>query len=203
MPAPTVTVTVPVIDPQQNPVAGHVRFWPANGPNLRTIDGAVVTLKVETFPLVDGTVDVPVPESDYYDPPTEWVLATPGPNGGLWSGLMPHLPSGTNLETLVSLYGWGAVEQPGRPPIQTVIGMPGGLILGQTVFPGFDNTTDTVVTVFNADGSITESYTKSGLVVTTVFNPDGSITETYVGPLMNHVKTTSFAASGAITETVT
>lgn len=202
MPAPTVTVTVPVIDPQQNPVAGHVRFWPANGPNLRTIDGAVVTLKVETFPLVDGTVDVPVPESDYYDPPTEWVLATPGPNGGLWSGLMPHLPSGTNLEALVSLYGWGAVEQPGRPPIQVVVGIPGGLIRSQVVFPGFDNTTDTITTHFNDDGSIDATYLNSGLTSHTAFEPNGDIVATFTGPLVNHTMTTSFAPNGDITETV-
>ena len=35
-------------------------------------------------------------------------------------------------------------------------------------------------TVFNADGSITETNGK-GEVLTTVFNDDGSITETFVG----------------------
>ncbi len=58
-------------------------------------------------------------------------------------------------------------------------------------------------TVFNADGSITETD-EDGNVNTTTFNSDGSITET----LHNHnnmlvaTKTTEFNADGSITETV-
>lgn len=49
-------------------------------------------------------------------------------------------------------------------------------------------------TVFNADGSITETNGK-GEALTTVFNGDGSITETLVGA-KTITKTTTFNAGG-------
>ena len=53
-------------------------------------------------------------------------------------------------------------------------------------------------TVFNADGSITETNSK-GETLTVVFNPDGSITETFVGS-KTIVKTTRFNSDGTISE---
>lgn len=55
-------------------------------------------------------------------------------------------------------------------------------------------------TVFNADGSVTETNGK-GETLTTVFNADGSITETFVGS-KTIVKTTSFDDNGNITEVI-
>ena len=55
-------------------------------------------------------------------------------------------------------------------------------------------------TVFNADGSITETNGK-GETLTTVFNTDGSITETFVGS-KTIVKTTTFNADGSISEVI-
>ena len=55
-------------------------------------------------------------------------------------------------------------------------------------------------TVFNSNGSITETY-GSGQVVTTVFNSDGSITTTYGAPI-SHTVTTTFGSTGTITESV-
>ena len=55
-------------------------------------------------------------------------------------------------------------------------------------------------TVFNADGSITETNAK-GEKLTTVFNADGSITETFVGS-KTIVKTTVFNTDGSITEVI-
>ena len=48
-------------------------------------------------------------------------------------------------------------------------------------------------TVFNADGSITETNSK-GEVLTTVFNEDGSITEIFMGE-KTITKTTSFSGN--------
>lgn len=56
-------------------------------------------------------------------------------------------------------------------------------------------------TVFNADGSITETNSK-GEKLTTVFNADGSITETFVGEKTIR-KTTTFNADGSIVEVIT
>ena len=53
-------------------------------------------------------------------------------------------------------------------------------------------------TVFNADGSITETNGK-GETLTTVFNANGTITETFKGS-KTIVKTTTFNADGSITE---
>ena len=53
-------------------------------------------------------------------------------------------------------------------------------------------------TVFNTNGSITETNSK-GETLTTVFNTDGSITETFKGKY-TIVKTTTFNADGSITE---
>ena len=55
-------------------------------------------------------------------------------------------------------------------------------------------------TVFNADGSITETNGK-GETLTTVFNNDGSITETFVGE-KTITKTTTFNTDGRISEVV-
>ena len=51
-------------------------------------------------------------------------------------------------------------------------------------------------TVFNDDGSITETNSK-GEKLTTSFNADGSITETFVGE-KTIVKTTTFNSDGSI-----
>ena len=55
-------------------------------------------------------------------------------------------------------------------------------------------------TVFNSDGSITETN-GLGQTKTTTFNADGTITETFVGekPI---TKTTTFNSDGSITEGV-
>lgn len=53
-------------------------------------------------------------------------------------------------------------------------------------------------TVFNADGSITETNA-AGQTKTTVFNADGSITETFVGE-KTITKTTTFDENGNVTE---
>jgi hypothetical protein len=55
-------------------------------------------------------------------------------------------------------------------------------------------------TVFNADGSITETNGK-GEKLTTKFNADGSITETFVGS-KTITKTTKFESNGSITEVI-
>ena len=55
-------------------------------------------------------------------------------------------------------------------------------------------------TVFNTDGSITETNGK-GEVLTTVFNDDSSITETFIGG-KTIIKTTTFNADGSISEVV-
>lgn len=55
-------------------------------------------------------------------------------------------------------------------------------------------------TVFNADGSVTETNGK-GETLTTVFNADGSITETLVGK-QTLVKTTTFNSDGSISEVI-
>ena len=55
-------------------------------------------------------------------------------------------------------------------------------------------------TVFNADGSITETNA-DGDIKTTVFNSDGSITETFVGE-KTITKTTTFNSDGSITEVI-
>jgi hypothetical protein len=55
-------------------------------------------------------------------------------------------------------------------------------------------------TVFNSDGSITETNGKSE-TLTTTFNSDGSITETFVGS-KTITKTTSFGQDGKITEVI-
>ena len=55
-------------------------------------------------------------------------------------------------------------------------------------------------TVFNADGSITETNGK-GEALTIVFNDDGSITETFVGE-KTITKTTTFNSDGSITEVI-
>ena len=55
-------------------------------------------------------------------------------------------------------------------------------------------------TVFNADGSITETNAKDE-TLTTVFNADGSITEIFVGK-KTITKTTTFHADGSILEVI-
>lgn len=55
-------------------------------------------------------------------------------------------------------------------------------------------------TVFNADGSITETNGKNE-TLTTVFNADGSITETFKGKY-TIIKTTTFNNDGSISEVI-
>lgn len=55
-------------------------------------------------------------------------------------------------------------------------------------------------TVFNVDGSITETNGK-GEKLTTVFNANGSITQTFVGT-KTIVKTTTFNTNGSISEVI-
>ena len=55
-------------------------------------------------------------------------------------------------------------------------------------------------TVFNADGSITETNSK-GETLTTVFNANGSITETFKGKF-TLTKTTTFNSDGSISEVI-
>lgn len=55
-------------------------------------------------------------------------------------------------------------------------------------------------TVFNADGSITETNSK-GETLTTTFNADGSITETFAGE-KTITKTTTFNADNSISEVI-
>lgn len=55
-------------------------------------------------------------------------------------------------------------------------------------------------TTFNADGSIVQ-VNSDGQTLTTIFNEDGSITETFVGE-KTITKTTSFGSGGSITEVI-
>lgn len=55
-------------------------------------------------------------------------------------------------------------------------------------------------TVFNANGSITETNSK-GETLTTTFNDDGSITEIFVGK-KTITKNTTFNSDGSITEVI-
>ena len=55
-------------------------------------------------------------------------------------------------------------------------------------------------TVFNNDGSITETNSK-GETLTTIFNSNGGITETFVGD-KTITKTTIFNADGSISEVI-
>lgn len=55
-------------------------------------------------------------------------------------------------------------------------------------------------TVFNSDGSITETNDE-GEALTTKFNSDGSITETFVGS-KTITKKTSFGSDGKISEVI-
>ena len=55
-------------------------------------------------------------------------------------------------------------------------------------------------TVFNADGSITETNGK-GEKLTTKFNANGTITQTFVGT-KTITKTTTFNANGSISEVI-
>lgn len=55
-------------------------------------------------------------------------------------------------------------------------------------------------TVFNADGSITQTNS-AGQTLTTTFNDDNSITETFVGEKTISKKTT-FSDDGSITEVI-
>ena len=59
---------------------------------------------------------------------------------------------------------------------------------------GFQSNT----TIFNDDGSITETNS-DGHTLTTIFNNDNSINETFVGD-KTITKTTTFNADGSITE---
>lgn len=56
-----------------------------------------------------------------------------------------------------------------------------------------------VETVFNADGSISETF-QDGSTKKTVFNADGSISETFTAGTQVMIKTTRFNDDGSITE---
>lgn len=58
-----------------------------------------------------------------------------------------------------------------------------------------------VETVFNADGSIDETF-QDDSVKKTVFNSDGSITETFTAGTQTMTKTTNFNADGSISEVI-
>lgn len=58
-----------------------------------------------------------------------------------------------------------------------------------------------VETVFNADGSISETF-QDGSTKKTVFNADGSISETFTAGTQVMIKTTSFNEDGSITEAI-
>lgn len=62
---------------------------------------------------------------------------------------------------------------------------------------GFFGTT----TVFNADGSITETN-QDGDVLKTTFNANGTITQTFVSGSQTITKTTTFNQDGSITEVI-
>ncbi len=66
------------------------------------------------------------------------------------------------------------------------------------LFYGFESKT----TVFNPDGSITETDTKTNAVKKTVFNSNGSITETLTDGAGTLTKTTTFNQDGSISEVV-
>lgn len=57
-------------------------------------------------------------------------------------------------------------------------------------------------TVFNLDGSITETN-QDGDTKTTVFNPDGSIVESFTSGGVEMTKTTIFNPDGSIEEAIT
>lgn len=103
-----------------------------------------------------------------------------------------------------------AVPPAGKGNVRTIngveqtIGYPAGWEDGTAVnrdflmaIQGFDD----ISTVFNADGSITESF-GDGSTKTTVFNADGTITETFSGGGQTLSKTTTFLASGNINEVI-
>lgn len=73
-----------------------------------------------------------------------------------------------------------------------------GTMVDRTLLMGIQGMRDSE-TVFNADGSITETYDDG--VKTTTFNPDGSITETFAGE-KTITKTTTFNADGSISEVI-
>lgn len=56
-------------------------------------------------------------------------------------------------------------------------------------------------TVFNADGSISQTFASGG-TLTTVFNADGSISETFTAGGQTMTKTTIFNADGSISEVI-
>lgn len=56
-------------------------------------------------------------------------------------------------------------------------------------------------TVFNADGSIGESY-QDGSTKKTVFNTDGSISEIFTAGTQTMTKKTTFNADGSISEVI-
>ena len=61
---------------------------------------------------------------------------------------------------------------------------------------------ESLTTIFNSDGSITETNAK-GETMTTTFKADGSVVEAFVGGNgMTITKTTIFNADGSITEVV-
>ena len=106
--------------------------------------------------------------------------------------------TGTNkrvtIPSLVTLAGIAPLNSP------AFTGTPTGSGAGLTGITEAQINPAAATTVFNSNGSITETY-GSGQVVTTVFNSDGSITTTYGAPI-SHTVTTTFGSTGTITESV-
>lgn len=67
------------------------------------------------------------------------------------------------------------------------------------------NLGDSTTTVFNSDGSITETYTETSSYIKTVFEDNGSITETLYDSTgtTSEVKITTFNDDGSISTMVT
>lgn len=75
--------------------------------------------------------------------------------------------------------------------------MSGGIYSAINVFSGIP----TVQTVFNSDGSITETRQDGG-VITTIFNSGGTITTRLVKNGITTTKTTNFNSDGSISEVI-
>lgn len=75
---------------------------------------------------------------------------------------------------------------------------------GKVLSTQLPNTTYTIIeknTVFNSDGSITETDADENTIVTT-FNSDGSITEVYTINGVSTTKKTTFNSDGSISEVI-
>lgn len=106
----------------------------------------------------------------------------------------PTLPNRRKITPEGGAPYYATVEMADEP---TVAGTP-VTRAGLMAIQGMENSS----TVFNADGSITESF-NNGTVKTTTFNADGSITETVVFTEtgQTYSQTTVFNSDGSITVT--